>query len=289
MRNIPTEQWRALIAVADLHSYTRAAKFLGLSQPAISTQIKRLQAAFGCTLLDRSPAGIVPTAKGELALHYARQIIALHDQVIAEMQPAPDVRRLVVGIPSDCIDSMLASALVDLRRQLPELSVHVHSDISDALLHDLRADKLDIAVAFSNSEPAAGARHFWIEQTAWAAAPDFTPPRNRPLPLVTYDSNCVYSRLAAAALSKAGMGYEITFTASNIASLAAAVAAGFGVTVLATRCLPEGLAVPRQFALPSLPGLVCGIYLQPGEKRAPVAQLSDTIARLVRQRQVPRA
>lgn len=122
-KNIPTEQLRALIVVAELRSYTKAAEFLGLSQPAISTQIKRLQEAVGCELVQKGTSGVTLTPKGELALHYARQIIALHDQVILEMRPMPAIRRLMIGIPSDCIDSMLASALIEFRSQTPSPQV----------------------------------------------------------------------------------------------------------------------------------------------------------------------
>ena len=47
MTNIPTDLLRTFIAVVDLRSFTRASQTLGVTQPAVSTQIKRLQVLIG--------------------------------------------------------------------------------------------------------------------------------------------------------------------------------------------------------------------------------------------------
>ena len=67
MTNIPTELLRALIAVVDHGSFTKASVALGLTQPAVSTQIKRLQFLLGCEVFDRRTQGIKLTPQGELA------------------------------------------------------------------------------------------------------------------------------------------------------------------------------------------------------------------------------
>mgnify|MGYP000483429928 CR=1 FL=1 len=59
MTNIPTDLLRTLIAVVDLRSFTKAAASLGITQPAVSAQIKRLQFLLGGELFDRSAQGII--------------------------------------------------------------------------------------------------------------------------------------------------------------------------------------------------------------------------------------
>lgn len=54
MTNIPTDLLRTLVAVVDLRSFTKAAAALGVTQPAVSAQIKRLQFLLGGDLFDRS-------------------------------------------------------------------------------------------------------------------------------------------------------------------------------------------------------------------------------------------
>jgi DNA-binding transcriptional LysR family regulator len=58
LTNIPTDLLRTLIAVVDLRSFTKAAASVGVTQPAVSAQIKRLQLLIGGDLLDRSTPGV---------------------------------------------------------------------------------------------------------------------------------------------------------------------------------------------------------------------------------------
>ena len=64
MQNIPTDLLRTLIAVVDLRSFTKAAQMLGVTQPAVSAQIKRLQSLIGYELLDKSAPGVSLTQRG---------------------------------------------------------------------------------------------------------------------------------------------------------------------------------------------------------------------------------
>ncbi len=52
MTNIPTELLRTLVTLVELRSFTKAAHALGMTQPAVSAQIKRLQVLLGGELLD---------------------------------------------------------------------------------------------------------------------------------------------------------------------------------------------------------------------------------------------
>src|SRR5512134_87278 len=82
MINIPTDLLRTLLAVIDLRSFTRAAQSLGVTQPAVSAQIKRLQMLLGADLFDKSAPGVTLTAKGEVIVNYARRMLALNDQML---------------------------------------------------------------------------------------------------------------------------------------------------------------------------------------------------------------
>jgi DNA-binding transcriptional LysR family regulator len=73
MINIPTELLRTLVAVVDLRSFTKAANSLGVTQPAVSAQIKRLQTLLDCEILDKSAPGVSLTPSGDLVVNYARR------------------------------------------------------------------------------------------------------------------------------------------------------------------------------------------------------------------------
>ncbi len=85
--------------VVELKSFSKAGKFIHLSQPTVSSHIKDLENYFGCRLIDRLSKEAVPTKAGELLYDYAVRIIALRDKAeaaIAEFQGVIK-GRLVMG------------------------------------------------------------------------------------------------------------------------------------------------------------------------------------------------
>ena len=69
---------RAFLTVVEEGSFTRAARRLGVSQPAVSAQIASLEAAIGQSLFDRGTT-LSLTPSGELFLQYARRIQQAYD------------------------------------------------------------------------------------------------------------------------------------------------------------------------------------------------------------------
>src|SRR5687768_12309572 len=95
--NIPTELLRTLIAVVDLRSFTKAAQSLGITQPAVSAQIKRLQSLLGADLLDKSAPGVSLTSAGELVVNYARRLLSINDQILDIAGPRPAAKTVRIG------------------------------------------------------------------------------------------------------------------------------------------------------------------------------------------------
>jgi DNA-binding transcriptional LysR family regulator len=84
----------------------------------------------------------------------------------------------------------------------------------------------------------------------WAAAPDWSPPEGRPLPLALLPEGCLFRERALAALARAGLAHEGVFTCDSLLGLAAAAQAGFALTVLGRSGFPPGLV-----EVPGLPEL----------------------------------
>jgi DNA-binding transcriptional LysR family regulator len=100
MTNIPTELLRTLVAVVDLRSFTKAAQSLGVTQPAVSAQIKRLQGLLGADLLDKSAPGVSLTSSGELVVNYARRLLSINDQILDIAGPRPAAKTVRIGQPA---------------------------------------------------------------------------------------------------------------------------------------------------------------------------------------------
>src|SRR5664279_3151315 len=110
LTNIPTELLRTLVAVVDLRSFTKAAAAMGVTQPAVSAQIKRLLSLLGEDLFDRSAQGISLTPHGELVVSYARRLLSINDQILHLGGAAPHPELVVrIGTPSDYIASIPVS------------------------------------------------------------------------------------------------------------------------------------------------------------------------------------
>jgi DNA-binding transcriptional LysR family regulator len=116
----------------------------------------------------------------------------------------------------------------------------------------------------------------WIRSpaTAWDPA--------GPVPLVTHGEGCLVSMLAIQTLDKAGREWEEVFNATSSISIAAAVAAGLGISATVERYVPAGLEPWNDAPLPPLPSVECGIYLREGRDRRLLERLADAIADVIR-------
>ena len=276
MINIPTELLRTLVSVVDLRSFTRAAHALGVTQPAVSAQIKRLQSMLGGELLDKSAPGVTLTQKGEVVVAHARRLLAINDQILDATAGGGDQVR--IGITMGHVDGPVLAALTEFRAAHPHLRFHVSADYSEALIREVAHGDRDLVIAVANT-PRPGAIHVWREANAWAAA---TPDAfgAGPVPLVTLGENSLARRTAIAALQQAGIAYETVYAGNSIAGVIAAVASGLGVTCLAARHLKRaGLALLDDGTrLPQLPDHYGMVLLREGLGRDDMRALAERIA-----------
>src|SRR3569623_328443 len=112
MTNIPTDLLRTLVAVVDLRSYTKAANSLGVTQPAVSAQIKRLQQLIGADLVVRGGLGVALSARGDRVVARARRLLSLNDEIVGLGAATVRADLIVrIGTPSDFIASLLPGIL----------------------------------------------------------------------------------------------------------------------------------------------------------------------------------
>jgi DNA-binding transcriptional LysR family regulator len=280
--NIPTELLRTFTTVVDLRSFTKAAQSLGVTQPAVSAQIKRLQQLLGADLFDKSAPGVALTQTGELVLNHARRMLAVNDQILNLVTPGPSIPPLRVGIPDDFAGSILPRTIAEFQARTPQLRFQLRGDCSESLLRDFRQGQLDLVVALSMSEPV-DARHSWREQLVWirGRGADIDA---RSVPLVTFREGSLVHQIATSTLSHAGRDYKIVFVAPASIGLVAAVSAGLGVALMPRHEVPPEVAVWEDAPLPRPHDLTCGIYLRDGTDCDTLQQLADRIADSLRVR-----
>jgi DNA-binding transcriptional LysR family regulator len=279
MKTIPTELLRTLVAVVDLRSFTNAARSLGITQPAVSAQIKRLQKLLGCEVLDKAAPGVRLTPRGEVIIQHARRMLAINDDILQSLEGGPSGPTLRVGMPSDFYGSRVPASLARFRLRWPEVRYVVTSGPSESLLGQLQRGEVDIVMAVTKSKPAIEPRHWWMREAVWVSSNATRIDPNDPVPMVCYADDCAYQQVAVAALRRAGRDFKFIFTSWSLVSLVAAVAAGFGVMAMPIgRARKSNLSILEHGVLPRLPDLFTGVYVRDGGNRTAVLELADCIA-----------
>jgi DNA-binding transcriptional LysR family regulator len=129
--------------------FGRAAREVGISQPALTKAIRRLEAAVGVTLFERGAGGARLTADGQLFLKAARRFEAQHGELerLAGELRAQHAGLLRVGMTNPEARSLVVAALANLVRQRPGMRVSLRIDTSDLLNDAVERGDLDTALA----------------------------------------------------------------------------------------------------------------------------------------------
>jgi DNA-binding transcriptional LysR family regulator len=276
--NIPSELLRTLTTVVDLRSFTKAAQTLGVTQPAVSAQIKRLQLLLGIEVFDKSAPGVTLTDKGELVVNYARRILAMNDHILGLVAPKIPAPILRVGIPGDFAGPVLPRVLAQFQTRASELRFRLRGDSSENLLSDLRQGELDLVIALTAAGPALAARHFWREEVVWVRGRDALVESTGPLRVVTMREGGLMHRLTTTILNREARDYDIVFTAFASVGLIAAVSAGLGVALLPRREVSPEIVICDEPFLPRVSDVYCGLYLRDGIDCERLEELADTLA-----------
>jgi len=283
MLNIPTDLMRTLVAVVDLRSFTKAAQSFGVTQPAVSAQIKRLQFLLGYELLDKSAPGVSLTPRGQEVVNAARRMLSINDQILSLTSGGPMLQTLRLSIPGDFAAARIPQILAGFRKRWPFIRFSVAGSSFDQIVRGLKQGDLDLAIAVSKSEPPVEARHLWIDQAVWVRSDVTRFDSHGPVPIVSFGEDCTCRFAAVQALNRAGRDCEFVFTARSIVSLEAAVNAGLGVMVLPrSRVAETNLSIWQDAPLPELPHLYCGVFLREGGNWEALEELADEIAAVLR-------
>lgn len=116
-----TKQLKLFLLIADVKSFSRAAEMEALTQPAVTQQINRLEREIGSTLFKRRHKRIELTKKGRLFHRFARNILAMMDNLEKELKSI-DAQEGVLKIGSSHIpaSSAIYHAIVEFKQQYPD-------------------------------------------------------------------------------------------------------------------------------------------------------------------------
>lgn len=140
------EQLRHMAKVAEHGNFTRAAADLGLSQPAVSRSIARLEEELGQPLFERHSLEVVLTDAGRTTMAMARRILGLVDDLKAQITDDGATGRVRVGAIPTIAPYFLPGLIRQFRDSHPQAHVGVVEDTTDKLLQKLADGEIDLAV-----------------------------------------------------------------------------------------------------------------------------------------------
>lgn len=140
------DQFRQFLAVARLNNFTRAAKELGLSQPALSRSIQRLEEEFGQPLLERKTRSVELTDAGILLQTRATEVLRIIEDTKAQITDDGQSGRLRIGAIPTVAPYFLPGFLRQFGAEFPQASLVVQEDTTEILLGRCKQGELDLAV-----------------------------------------------------------------------------------------------------------------------------------------------
>ncbi|MBI1777439.1 MAG: LysR family transcriptional regulator [Proteobacteria bacterium] len=145
-----------VLSVAEHRSIGKAAAALGLTQPALSKSIRRLEHELGVTLFERQPRGVTPTEFGEILLRHAKLMQVELREVRGEIEALRGgyAGSVVVGAGPSWLSRFLPLAVSRLLAKRPGVRVRVWGGFDDMLLRQLRQGDLDVVVAALPERPS---------------------------------------------------------------------------------------------------------------------------------------
>jgi DNA-binding transcriptional LysR family regulator len=252
MRGIPIDILRAFVAVVEARGFTRAAEELGRTQPTISLQVKRLEELVEAPLFKKG-GRFELSPVGEVCLDYGKRLLRIHDDMLDELGRNNPNDAIRIGMPSE-FAAILAPRLNELRADAAvSTTFEVIVDSSQALSAAFRQNALDVAFIVGTGESEPSRIEQWRGQLRWFGKTPEDEQDDRPLPLVLPPQGWLFHEAATSALRTQERRFEIVCACSNFAVLAAAAAAGLGVTPMIDGLAPDGLDPCSDKGLPSLP------------------------------------
>lgn len=271
IRNLDMALIRTFVTVADKASMTAAANALHLTQGAVSQQVKRLEEALGSSLFERDRRRLRLTRAGEQLFGKGKRLLALNDEIWAEMAETPVAGQVRLGVPYDLVGTLLAPVLKTYAETYPQVEISLVCASSPELTAALAAGTIDLAVIEERVGSSAG-ECLAIDRLVWVGAKGGVARAKRPLPVSIVADTCAFRPAVLAALGEHGLEWRTVFENGNIDATTATVRSDLAVTAWLASTVPADLDIlPSESGLPPLPNFAINLHL-PRHGVGPAAQ-----------------
>lgn len=251
-----------LVALADHKHFGRAAAACFISQPTLSTQIRKLEEELGIALVERAPRRVMLTPAGRDAAERARRIVADVEEMreAARRSQNPEAGAVRLGIFPTLGPYLLPHVIPRVRERFPLLELLLIEEKTETILRQLREGKLDAGVLALPLHDEQLHLEFLFEEPFLLAVPEAHPlaagssltmqDLAQESLLLLEDGHCLRDQ-ALDVCHMAGAGEKSGFRATSLETLRQMVAANVGITLLPVLAVkPPVAASPDMHLLP---------------------------------------
>ena len=254
-----TRQLAAFCAVVERRSFSQAADRLGVTQPAVSLQVRALEKRLGTQLLDRSGRRVEPTEAGWRLYRGAQRMLALEDQLVADVAASGQgalAGDLVLGASTGPAAVAIPVALAEFQRKNPDVRVFLTVSDTHSIVERVAARELELGIV------GAARRHrgvrfepFFSDQVILACPPghalagrSITLDELRGDTLILMQEGAGVRQVVEDALRRQGLrlrDLDVRLELGLQESVRRAVEAGYGVTFISRTAVEADLAAGR--------------------------------------------
>ena len=251
-----TRQLAAFCAVVERRSFSQAAARLGVTQPAVSLQVRSLEKRLGTQLLDRSGRRVEPTEAGWQLYRGAQRMLALEEQIVAGVSASGEgslAGDLVLGASTGPAAIAVPVLLCEFQRDNPEVRVFLTVSDTHSVVERVAARELELGIV------GAARRHrgvrfepFFADEVILVCPPDHrfagrtvTLDELREESLILMQEGAGVRQIVEDALRREGVrlrDLDVRLELGLQESVRSAVSAGYGVTFISRTAVEADLA-----------------------------------------------
>ena len=251
-----TRQLAAFCAVVDRKSFSQAAEQLGVTQPAVSLQIRSLEKRLGQRLLDRSGRRVEPTEAGQRLYRGAQRLLAIEEQLLEEVAGEGDGElkgRLEIGCSTGPGATVLPLLLCQFQEANPGVAISLSVNDTQHVIDLVANRELELGVVgAATRHRGASFEPFFRDEVVLAVPPDHRFAGKtvdlealRTETLILMQEGAGVRQMIEEELRRAGLrirDLEVRLELGLQESVKAAVAAGHGVTFISRSSMEPELA-----------------------------------------------